>query len=161
MSKRIPDNVTCYSKRSQCVSTPLSVTIMVSFFIWLYTGLAVNTHAQTVTDTLPNKNVVIVQDSLIRFLVEQNIANNELKKTMSGFRVQIASSTNRKSILELKTQFEQLYPDAKAYFIYQQPYFKLRIGNFQTRLAANQFLQIVLKDFDAAFIVPDEISVTE
>ncbi len=121
-------------------------------------GLSV---AQTVTDTLPNKNVVIVQDSLIKFLIEQNTLNNEQKKSISGFRVQIISSTNRKEVLEQKALFEQLYPDTKAYFLYQQPYFKLRVGDFQMRINANQFLQVVLKDFDSAFIVPDDISVTE
>lgn len=118
-------------------------------------------NAQKVTDTLPGKNIVIVQDSLIKLLVQQNIINNEQKKTIPGFRVQIISSTNRKSVLELKMQFEQLHPDVKAYFLYQQPYFKLRVGDFQTRINASQFLQIVLKDFDSAFIVPDDISVTE
>lgn len=123
-----------------------------------YTGSSV---AQTVTDTLPNKNVVIVQDSLIQSLMVQNTLNNEQKKTIAGYRVQIISSTNRKEVLELKTMFEELHPDTKAYFLYQQPYFKLRVGDFQTRINANQFLQVVLKDFDAAFIVPDDIKVSE
>lgn len=117
--------------------------------------------AQTVTDTLPEKNIVIIQDSLIKSLMVQNTTHNEQKKTIAGYRVQIISSTNRKEVLELKIQFEQLHPDTKAYFLYQQPYFKLRVGDFQTRINANQFLQVVLKDFDAAFIVPDDISVSE
>ena len=78
-----------------------------------------------------------------------------------GAVVQLASSNNRKNVLDLKTQFELLHTDVKAYFIYQQPYFQLRVGDFQTRMEANQFLQIVLKEFDSAFIVPDEISVVE
>jgi hypothetical protein len=125
----------------------------------MFTGTYV--HGQIVTDTLKNKNVVIQQDSLINYLMQQNIAHNEQIKTTRGFRIQLSSNTNRKAVIDVMITFEQLHPNVKAYFTYQQPYFKLRVGDFQSRMEANRLLQVLIKQFDSAFIVPDDISVSD
>jgi hypothetical protein len=35
------------------------------------------------------------------------------------------------------------------------------VGDFQSRMEANRLLQVLLKQFDSAFIVTDDISVTD
>ena len=57
----------------------------------------------------------------------------------------------------LKNDFLQEYPEMGAYVIYQQPNFKLRVGDFKTRLEASKFLTEMQTRFAMAFIVNDEV----
>lgn len=79
------------------------------------------------------------------------------KRAENGYRVQLASGTSRTVVLEMKTKFMMLYPDVNAYVIYQQPQFKLRVGDFENRYAANNFSTEIKSSFPNAFVVPDKI----
>lgn len=94
--------------------------------------------------------------------LEQVIAKrNELNKsnqTMPGYRVQIFSGSARAEALEVRSKFESLHPDFNSYIIYQQPYFKLRTGDFRTRLEAYKFYKLIQKEYASVFIVKDDIA---
>ena len=45
-----------------------------------------------------------------------------------------------------------------TYFIYQQPNFKLRVGDFEERLSVNKFYEEMKEIFPGAFIIKDEIT---
>lgn len=99
-----------------------------------------------------------IQDYRIEKLVEKHIAINEYRKKINGYRVQIHFGSQRDPAKEIKTKFLQLYPDMPAYELYQQPNFKIRIGDFRTKVEAYKFLKDLQKDFPNAFIVQDEIN---
>jgi hypothetical protein len=44
-----------------------------------------------------------------------------------------------------------------AYIIYQQPNFKIRVGDFRTRLEAMKFLKELQLKYATAFIVRDDV----
>lgn len=77
---------------------------------------------------------------------------------MPGFRIQIYADTDRKGAQEIRTRFLQLYPETEAYLTYQQPYFKVRIGDFRTRIEAYAMYKDLLQHFDKVLIVPDKIN---
>jgi SPOR domain len=101
------------------------------------------------------------QDSLIHILVNRHIAINEAKSTMPGYRVQVYFGPNRAKAIEVKTDFLQLFPNTGAYLVYQQPNFKIRVGDYKTRLEALQFLKEIQTLYSAAFIVKDEVKLPE
>ena len=76
---------------------------------------------------------------------------------MPGFRVQLYFGRERVRANQLKADFLQEYADVGAYVIYHQPNFKLRVGDFKTRLEAKKFLQEVQTRFAVAFIVSDDV----
>jgi hypothetical protein len=49
-------------------------------------------------------------------------------------------------------------PEAEVYLIYQQPYFKVRVGDYRTKLEAEAVYRQLLHEFDKLFIVPDKIN---
>ena len=104
--------------------------------------------------------ITVVQDTSIDRVLSlyQKFATEE--REVNGFRVQLGASTNRKELMDMKTKFLQLYPDVGTYLEYQQPLFKLRAGNFQTRTDANELLNEINDIFTAAFIVPSKVFVT-
>jgi hypothetical protein len=100
---------------------------------------------------------VNTNDSLARKLVERHKLVNAAKKSMPGYRIQIYFGNDRIKAQEMRTEFIKFIPDEAAYLIYQQPNFKVRVGDFRTRLEAAGFLKQINSSFPNAFIVPDEV----
>lgn len=101
---------------------------------------------------------VYKQDERIDKLVQTHIQNCEKKETISGYRVQIHFGGEREKAKEIKSKFLQQYPEISAYEIYHQPNFKIRVGDFRTRLEAQKFLKEIHTVFTSSFIVTDEIN---
>lgn len=116
--------------------------------------------AQSSVDSLRTFSVDsnIFQDKRVNELVLKHVLINEAKKgKMKGYRVQIHFGSEKTKALEVKSKFiSQNYKEV-AYLDYQQPYFKIRVGDFRTKLEAYKFLQEILGGFPGAFIVSDDI----
>ena len=80
---------------------------------------------------------------------------------MPGYRIQIYFGGERLRANNLRSDFLQEYPEFGAYVIYQQPNFKLRVGDFKTRLEAAKFLTEMQARFSMAFIVSDDVKLPE
>ena len=94
-------------------------------------------------------------------LVEKHKKINVLKRTMPGYRIQIYFGDQRQLAMDLKSAFMTAHPGVTAYVVYQQPHFKVRVGDFKTRLEATGFLSKMQSQFEQAFIVPDEVKLPE
>ncbi|MEY4111178.1 MAG: hypothetical protein RLZZ46_1534 [Bacteroidota bacterium] len=82
---------------------------------------------------------------------------NRLNESFSGFRIQIHTGTDREKARDMKSRFLSLNPGAAAYESYQSPNFRIRIGDFRSRLEALSALRSVQVQFPAAFVVEDDI----
>jgi hypothetical protein len=96
-------------------------------------------------------------DSLARELVERHKKANATKMSMTGFRIQIYFGSERAKATEIRADFTKNFPEIASYLIYQQPYFKIRVGDFKTRIEASGFLKKLEDHYTTAFIVPDEV----
>lgn len=77
--------------------------------------------------------------------------------TSPGYRVQIDFSQQKDAVGKIQSDFSSKYPGVPTYLTYNQPYFKLNVGDFRTKLQAVDFLNHVRKDYPAAFVVADRI----
>ena len=112
---------------------------------------AVSTYAQ-------NKYVQVQSDDKLDTLINRNIATNKEANSIQGFRIQIFFGSERKNAHDARNKVLQLFPDADVYLIYQQPYFKVRVGDYRTKLEAHHMFTELLSHFDKIFIVPDKIN---
>lgn len=88
-------------------------------------------------------------------LVEKHIEFNERVKTIPGFRIQIASlsgTNSREEAFRKKEQFNQTFPEVEAYVMFDEPNFKVKVGDFITRLEAYSFLQKIKVIFPGSII---------
>lgn len=100
----------------------------------------------------------VVQDMRIKELINKKIeVADKTKGRMKGFRVQVYSGVERDKAKEVKSDFLQKYPNVSAYDPYEQPNFKIKVGDFRTKLEAQKFLREISLDFPNAFIVQSEI----
>lgn len=121
----------------------LSIVVLVCFYADVY--------AQHV-------KVTIVADPGIDSLIEADKIQAESDPSLQGYRIQLFADSDRKGAQDIRTKFLQLFPDIDAYLTYQQPYFKVRIGDFRTRIEAYALYKEMLQHFDKVLIVPDKIN---
>lgn len=101
-----------------------------------------------------------IEPAIVR-IQEDYVSNWKKVGEINGYRIQIAaySGVNSKSQAEYaKNSFNNLFPYTKAYLIYNEPYFKVRVGNYQSRLQAYKDLETIRLTYPSAYIVPDKIS---
>jgi len=101
--------------------------------------------------------IELIQDARLDRIIAHHVIINEEKGGTDGYRIQLISAANRQDALKIKSSYLQRYPDVRAHLIYQQPYFKFRVGDYLTKLEAYKQLQLIKKYYTDAFIVRDQI----
>ena len=100
---------------------------------------------------------VITKDAKFDELVAKQKRQNLLNQTMHGYRIQIYFGGVRQKASEVKMDFNSRFPDITAYISYQQPNFKVRIGDYRNRFEAQKFLKDLEGLYPTSFIVPDDV----
>ncbi|MGM9738573.1 MAG: SPOR domain-containing protein [Candidatus Cryptobacteroides sp.] len=103
--------------------------------------------------------VKIHQSQAITDAMRRHIERNP-SRTLSGYRVRIFfdnSQNARNASEQVVRKFSASYPGVPAYRSYQNPFFKVAVGDFRTKSEAMEFLQRVKPAFPAAFIVKEPI----
>ncbi|MDX1477642.1 MAG: SPOR domain-containing protein [Saprospiraceae bacterium] len=103
----------------------------------------------------------INEDPLITRMMQDFIRFNRAHQTVRGWRVQVLVTTDRRQMEGTRARFERLYPEYKLTFAHENPFYHLKTGAFQTRERARPFLRALRKDFPSAFLVADEVEVSE
>ena len=113
--------------------------------------------------TETNRRSAIEADSgKIEIFEELNIGvlvqkYNSTKKDV-GYRVQIHSGLARIEAINAQSNFLKIYPDVPTYLIYQQPNFKIRVGDFENRIQVLQFYDEMKGAFPGSFVIKDDIN---
>jgi len=100
----------------------------------------------------------------INLLEQQYVETWKKMKRIDGFRIQITSYSgvnSKASIENVAEQFKQLFPKIPCYTTYAEPNFRLRVGNFRTKLEAYKALQKIAFHFPGAFVLKDQIEFKE
>ncbi|HEX3933079.1 MAG TPA: SPOR domain-containing protein, partial [Puia sp.] len=133
------------------LSYKLIFTAIACCFFMLF---AVSASAQT------RGKVEVIKDPRIDTLAAKRA---ELNKAVgigdvTGFRVQIFTGSNRKDAYNAQAKFQQEFTDIRSYVIYSEPNFKVRVGDFRTRLDAEKLQDQLKKWFDGTFIITEKIN---
>lgn len=126
------------------------------FASFLLLGLSASAQ-EWVVSANDDSSLVVGRDSRYDQLVAKQRRLNVTRQTVPGYRVQIYFGANRPKASEVKIDFTSRYPDVPAYISYQQPNYKVRVGDFRSRFEAQQFMGKLEGQFPTIFIVPDEV----
>lgn len=98
-------------------------------------------------------------------LLQWHIHLNERQKTFPGYRIQIYSvnsyGCNINELKEKRNHFEETFRTIPAYLKYFDPEFKIRVGNYHSRLESIPELHRIRKLFPSSYPVKTEISLEE
>lgn len=130
-------------------------------YLFFFFGLSCGIMAQDTLTRAPQDSgrIRINKDPRVDKLDQKYIESQN--KKIKGYRVQIHFGAEKSKALQVKSRFLTKYPDVRAYDPFDAPYFKIRVGDFRTKLEAYKFLQEIKDEFQGSFIVTDEIELPE
>jgi hypothetical protein len=106
--------------------------------------------------------LVISQDPRVDTLITRYIIYNRRLNGMEGFRIQIFNSSEknaREASGKVRAEFMSKFPDIVSYASFDRPgYYKIRVGDYRTRIEGTKYLLMVRKVFPDAYLVPDVIN---
>ncbi len=108
--------------------------------------------------------VEVVKDPLIdsliarRVAVSKGISGNGSPLVIYGYRVQIFFGTDRKEAYNEQARFKFLYPELNTYISYTQPNYRVKIGDFRTRMEAQKVMNELRVAFKTLFIFSEKIN---
>ncbi len=114
-----------------------------------------NTWAQTMP--IGKDSLKMNVDPRVTKLQQKYVELNKLKQSSAGYRIQVHFGNEREKAKEIKTKFLQAFPDIPAYDSYQSPNFRVRVGDFRSKLEASKYLKQISASFPSSFIVTDNI----
>jgi hypothetical protein len=138
----------------------LSLIKFCSFFMLILLSAAAS--AQT------KGKVVVVRDPLFDTLLAKRALLNRGGGSSSGggggyvsnygYRLQIYSGSNRNAAYAAQAKFNREFPEMRTYISYREPNFKVKAGDFRTRLEAEKMKAQLQSDFSAMFIISERIN---
>lgn len=128
----------------------LTLTAMVVFTLLSY--------SQQIKTT--NGKIEVIQDPRVEILVRKHIEINQKQTGIEGFRIQLFFDSGNNAKIQaqaMQEEFRTRYPEVEAYLSYKSPNYRVRVGDFRSRLDAQYFLNKISMDFPNAFITEDQI----
>ena len=107
--------------------------------------------------------VTLVQPALLDSAIRRQVLDNEHRK-LEGFRLRIFRSnlqSARNMSQTVLDEFVLQYPDVPAYRSFDNPYYKVSVGNFRTKSEAVKFQRRLPQQYRSAFIVREAIAYPE
>ncbi len=107
-----------------------------------------------------------IQDKRIDSLLKLHNSLNEYllcdddNYQIKGYRVQIFFDSGNNSSTrarEVKVEFEERFEHIPSYISWKSPNFRVRVGDFRTRLEADGFLNRIIRYYPNAWVIKDEI----
>ena len=107
--------------------------------------------------------VVVHQDERIKGLQDFVSAGEESLEgvLIDGYRVMIYFDQDKSKSESEKSKFMNRYNEHKTYIDYLAPNYRVRVGNFRTKLEAEKLKQEILGDFPTCVVVSDKIQLPE
>jgi hypothetical protein len=131
---------------------------LVSTILLLVLGVAA--FAQQ-SDTINAGANVVIQDKDVTAVTDKYKSYLRHNEFADGYRIQISSTDMREDVYKNKSLFYRDFPDLNSYVDYESPTYKLKVGDYKTRLEATYYLQQVMVLYPGAFIVKDKIKIKQ
>lgn len=124
-----------------------------------------STDAEVVTTDKPNTSSSTITDAPLHVnkrldaILDTIAMHNKSIKFTNGFRIQIYVGNDRKAADDAKIYTYQKYPEIFPYLSYQQPIYKVKIGDFLNRMDAERYFSDIKELYPSAMILPDRVEI--
>jgi len=140
---------------------------LVDSLVYIRTGAEdASLSGKNIFSVMPSKlkgdrsDVKVHQSRSIENAMASHIASNESRE-LTGYRVRIYfdNKQNSRSASESAlVGFENAHHDIAAYRSFENPYFRVTVGDFRTKSEATKFLQEIKGEYPSAVLVKEKIS---
>ena len=105
--------------------------------------------------------VEVIADDRIDLLIDKHKYYNRHQPVLEGWRVQIffdAGAHSKSKATEVQNRFTTRHQGTEAYLSFKEPYYRVRVGDFRSRIEAEGFLQKIKGEYPNAFAVSEIIN---
>lgn len=74
-----------------------------------------------------------------------------------GFRVQIFSGSSRSDAYAVQSNFETSYKDIGSYVTYDEPNYRVKVGDFRSRSEATGFMRELRSQYSNVFVFTEDV----
>jgi len=113
--------------------------------------------SQTEDTSINALKSVIIDHSGVQPFISSHPAVDKKKAFFQGYRIQIYSGNSKEDANKVKSDFYSKYPAMRCYLTYQQPYYKLRVGDYEDQETAKFDAKRLARIYPSSFLVPDEV----
>jgi len=114
-----------------------------------------NTVESLQTSSLPDYHLKAELDSVNKIIIQ----NNMNVGFVDGYTIQIYTGSNRNDADQAARNASALVLDIDPKVEYDQPNYKVKVGQYENRLEAHQIFERLKKDFPLALLIPERIPV--
>jgi sporulation related protein len=104
---------------------------------------------------------VVICDEKVDSLLNLHVELNKKFPVFQGYRIQILMVSGNDALDvtgEAQTEFLEKYPDIPVYLTFGEPNYRVRVGDFRTRLEAEKFLGQIDRKYPGAWVTQDNIN---
>jgi len=131
---------------------------MKNFILLIICFIVIDSFAQTNdTSRLNEFESIIIDHSNINGLINSHKKIIKRSPFTEGYRIQIFNGNSREEAMKVKSEFYNKFPSIRCYTIYQQPYYKVRVGDYPNPESARNDLKLLGRYFPSSFLVPEKI----
>lgn len=115
-----------------------------------FTSISVNLAQVQINESIEIKNVM-----------DAYTTKSKKRDYIDGWRIQIINTDDRRQMESARSLFGARYPYLKMTWEHVQPYYKVKVGAYKTKLELEAFLRELKSDFPRAIPVRDQIYKSE
>ena len=114
-------------------------------------GMKEDTTVKQIVD--PSHDQTVAIDQKINEITKRNSSS----RTAQGFTIQVYSGTSREEASDAKSQVYKILPQSRPETKYEQPIYRVRVGEFMDRLEAQNVYAELQEEFPQAIVIPSRI----
>lgn len=102
-------------------------------------------------------NLQVDEGTVVKSVKRQYLSYYRNLDKIDGWRILVFSTSNRRELDKLLRKFKRLFPGISHDWVYESPYYRLRVGAYLTRLEARHALKRYKQEFSTAIEVQEKI----
>ena len=108
------------------------------------------------------ESMTIHEDQEVQQLLRRYVEINTAKPHITGWQVQVVSTTDRQRLETVRQSLKARYPYLTTSWVHNRPYYRLRAGAFVSKLEALQLQHLLRQDYPGSIPTRDtEITASE
>ena len=108
-----------------------------------------------------NAQISIKEEPNVRALMSRYETLGKEEDHINGWRIKLVSTTNRRELDQARFLLQRVYPTIAYSQSYENPYYSLKVGAFETRIDIEPLLAQMKVDFPEAIPFRDEVMKSE
>jgi len=103
----------------------------------------------------------VQEEEGVAIMMSEYLSMNRQTSTVKAWRIQIITTPDRRKMEDARGKFAGIYPHLDSYWTHENPYYKVKVGAFETKEDLQNFLLELKHDFPSAIPVQDDIEKSE